>query len=520
MLIFKTKHTEKTFYIALLYASVFLAGRLNAAAAPLELPAASIGTNASDTAATGPVSLSIAPSAGIPPAPDSGSGPGQTHSYPHARHEFGTVSLLDTNTVEKTFTLKNTGSSAVTLARLQASCGCLSALVEEADTKGSSSASSNSPAPLRGVKILPGQEKQVKVSVSLPGLRPGPLTKSVLVYVAEQPDRPAAQIDMVGTLAPAVSFSTPQPLLDFGRVKAGEEHSVILTATFDSRLFDGVAAETVSSPAAIPPLAPSGQNPHITVTLLPPDAATASQEAGTATKKGPQQQQIQRRYRLTLAKAAPLGLLSDLLTFAAAQPNAAAAVALTSPATGNPAAATTRLMAWRSVALPIAGEIVGDVSAQPSMIAFGMTNAGQSVTRRITLTAARATLLKGVTITTNGINGNSSTAVADIAARIVENPSAAGPEAAPAAAGAGTTATAATATLEVTLPASARPGPVQARVALTFSNGQRLYVPINGYIVPRDSPAAAPSAGASFRSMPSSPSPSSLPSRPASSPAR
>ena len=101
------------------------------------------------------------------------------------RFDLGTRRLSDPAPLEHTFTLRNAGTVAVTVDRLQSSCGCLTALLDGAQSP-----------PLT---VGPGGIVPLHVSIAPHRLVPGPLVKSVWVFT-HGAEEAALRLDIVGTL--------------------------------------------------------------------------------------------------------------------------------------------------------------------------------------------------------------------------------------------------------------------------------------------------------------------------------
>lgn len=336
------------------------------------------------------------------------------------RHDFGRVTLLDRPKIEHTFTLKNTGEQPLTITRLQSSCGCASALVQPQHQSPSVNAPSKA-----GLAILaPGEEGSVRVVVDLAGLPPGPIHKPVSVFVQDSA-QPAAQLMLHGTLLPSVTFA-PAPV-DFGRLLSGTAHSLTLTATLDARLAISGMPSLISSNPAVRVAASTAE------AARPSDAS--SENAATRVQT----------YTLTLAPDAPIGPIIgslQLVPFGLVPPEPAVVAAL------------------RTASAIVVGQVVGDVSAEPAMLALGVASAGQTTTRQVVLKATRAAALQSMNVWSDD---------PWLTARL------GAPGAGPAAS---------TRTLEVTLGQEAPAGAVQFRLHVTLGNGQRLSIPVSGYVQP------------------------------------
>lgn len=254
-----------------------------------------------------------------------------------ALHEFGHVSALEPTTVTHAFLVRNDNPTAITIERLQPSCGCTSALLEKADDL--------------PFIMNPGQQTQVRVSVDLSHLAPGAVRKDVWLFVHGQ-SAPAATLEVVGTLQPAAIFSPA--VLDFGHVPAGKEHPILLTVALDPRL---VAAKT--------PLRLACSTGDIQIAPIPQAASSVLSNSSSKLETPPGF--IKQTYRVSLSPRARLGVLSETLSLLTANVDAQGQQrALASP-------------------VPIIGEVEGSISASPGAVVFGTVSAGRAASAQVTL---------------------------------------------------------------------------------------------------------------------------------------
>ena len=118
---------------------------------------------------------------------------------PTARYEFGSRLPTDDSPLTHTFLLHNGGKTALTVTQLEASCGCTTAVLGDAQTLPAT--------------VKPGENVAVEVSVSPHRLAPGPVRKTVWVYTADQPGQPAALLEMDGELQSDAVLSPENALL-------------------------------------------------------------------------------------------------------------------------------------------------------------------------------------------------------------------------------------------------------------------------------------------------------------------
>lgn len=199
------------------------------------------------------------------------------------QHNFGMVSPLDQPEIVYTFLLRNDSEHPLTLAHLQPSCSCTSATV----TVGSAAAYSRQGA--ENVQTLPaiapGQQFSVRVSINPTHLAPGPILKSVAIFVLGN-RQPAITLEMTGTLLPSLTFSVP--FLDFGKTTQTQAMPQTLTVSLDARLTPG---------GKMPRLLSS--NPDVRVQPLP-----------AMETEGKDARMLTRRYQVSLAPDASVGPLS------------------------------------------------------------------------------------------------------------------------------------------------------------------------------------------------------------------
>lgn len=371
----------------------------------------------------------LVPFAGLRVAPTAGV---QTAAPNQGQHDFGTVSALNTPSIEQTFRLSNSTPAPLVLDRFQPSCHCTTAAVEGTSTNGVLPT------------LAPGKTLAVHVTVSLADLAPGPLLKTVLVYTRGNP-QPAAVFTLTGELKPAVTLSPN--LLDFGQVAFGHPQTLSVTATLDTRLTDS---------GALPILAST--NPNIRIS---PQPEVISHLKANPLKSGPLKSRTQpsknspasnalvgsrcRTYLVTLLPSAA-GPITGSLSFVSS---------------GHDPKATSALA---NASVLLLGQVTGDLSAQPPVLAFGTVRLGQGTARQIVLTGKDPADVTAPKIT----SGNSYISVKLTAAPLFTSgqiqPS--------------------SRVLVVTLAANAPLGLLQTQVKISRPNGQCLLVPVSAFVSP------------------------------------
>lgn len=341
---------------------------------------------------------------------------------PHTgRFDFGKADGLLRPTQIHTFVVRNDGKTPITLVRLQPSCGCTSA------TAGTGT--------LFGRKLLPGQKLEVTVTTDLTELQPGVIDKSVGVYVQFHSE-PAATLKISVQLEAPVAY-TP-PALEFGKIAVGSRQTLPLQVAMDRKLIgpDGPPALVCTDPD---------------VTLqLDPTEQKATAPAGDTGKPA------LFHYTVTLSPPARLGAIRG---------NIKVVLPPTSP-TSIPNLSRERLeLEFMELTEPVSGEVIGKIVAAPSAVAFGTVFAGQSVVRRVTVTAASADVWKGLHVLSGSvlISLKLGTAHPAKASGTPQNPDVEG-------------------VLELTLRAKPPVGGLNSEVMVSTSDGQRLILPVVAYI--------------------------------------
>ncbi len=355
--------------------------------------------------------LRVAPTAGV-----------QTAAPNQGQHDFGTVSALDTPSIEQTFLLSNSTSAPLVLDWFQPSCHCTTVTVEGTST--------GAVMPT----LLPGKTLAVHVTVSLADLAPGPLLKTVLVYIKGNP-QPAAVLALTGELKPAVTLSPN--LLDFGQVELGHPQTLSVTATLDARLLDK---------GTLPILASTNSNIRISPQPEVISRLKVSPRMGSKLPASPALVGSRRRTYLVTLLPSAAGPITGSLSFI--------------PSGHDPKA--TSVLANASVLL--LGQVIGDLSAQPPVLTFGTVRLGQGTARQIVLTGKDPAEVTAPKITSGSPY---------VSAKLTAAPLFASGQIQPA-----------SRVLEVTLGANAPLGLLQTQVKISLPNGQCLLVPVSALVSP------------------------------------
>jgi hypothetical protein len=334
-----------------------------------------------------------------------------------AQLDFGSIDRVAAPVVSKTVTVRNGGRVTATISRVQTSCACVDAgLLLDGERVSTAT-------------LAPGAEVDVRLALDVRELSPGPVQKVVWLF-ADGEAAPALTIEVnAATEAPV---KVAPAALEFGRIPAGSRKAITVTATVDRRLLpQGAPPKLVSS------------NPSVQVS------------AGRAVS-GPNGQGSRKvfSYRATFLPTAPIGALTGVvrLTLAGSAPAGSAAPA--------EAAVRAALHSDGEIAVPIRGEVVGDITAVPSVLNLGVTHPGRDRPQCVDLVGASSR--------------------APVVTRI--RCSAAWLAAVPAPPVIGQRSS--RRTLQVSIGRGAPAGPVTAEIHVTTATGLRLVVPVTAYIVP------------------------------------
>jgi hypothetical protein len=289
-----------------------------------------------------------------------------------ATSRLGRLSLLDQQTAQATFTLRNATTRPLHITRLVPSCGCVS--------------STTQPLPF---DIAPCGSATVTVTLDLTRLPIGPFIKSVFLYTNASPsatspgtpsDSPASTLSLSGILVPALSFLPAT--VEIGAMDASGTATRQVTVLYDPRVTPSGAPLELASAA-------------LDVTVTPLGSAESDPALGG----------LRRRFQVTVRAAAagddlPAGAFDAAITPTPPAPSAATPTAAT--------AAVTRALA--NARLLVHAQIQGDIAATPpSLAGSGIPGhpfaAGFDVTatpHNATTAEPPATLLKGITVLTTG----------------------------------------------------------------------------------------------------------------------
>ena len=273
---------------------------------------------------------------------------GASGQPPVSHYNFGSQSALVAQPVVHDFTLYNGSTAPLTVTRLQASCGCTTAVLTSQAAAGQAAGTSALP-----LVLAPRETASVHISVAADHLLPGTINKDVWVYVKGQ-EAPAATLEIDGTVVPVAAFVPAA--LDFSRTSAEKAPVLTLTVTLDPHAF---AAMGLPSHPVL-----TSSSPDISVSEAAPSKTFSASEV----------------YQVRLTPKAKLGVLNERLLLFASEADRQA---------GKPVPGAS---------VPVLGEVTGEIGASPEAIVFGTVSAERSGVQRVTLTAANPQVLRRLTL--------------------------------------------------------------------------------------------------------------------------
>lgn len=298
---------------------------------------------------------------------------------------LGEVDVLEQECLTQTLKLTRSSEKSVIVERLFNPCGCLrsSLMLPSAAKRNESGGSrdtnsseqkgngSKTESPVTLPFVFSSQaEMRLSLVLDLRMLTPGPFQKTLLVYATRSgeqvSDVPVLRILVQGHLRSTVTFTPTQVL--FSQIQAGKEKSCLVTVQPDPRL---VAAGEV--PALMP---------HTNLRTL--GAEIKVEKIAASSRPDADKQPL--RYRILVPADAPIGSLLGVLTF--------------EPAPDWEKDHPKEAAAWRQVALPCSGLVVGDISASPQIAVFGAVAEKESTveTCEVRLIEQKAGALTGAVV--------------------------------------------------------------------------------------------------------------------------
>lgn len=263
-----------------------------------------------------------------------------------ARYTFGTRSVLDRNPIEHDFIVRATGA-AMTVDRVETSCGCTSAFVEGHLPRA------------RHIRVVQGEQIRLHVSIAPAKASHGTIHNYVYVYMGGQAT-PRLTFEMVGTIRPAATF-TPS-MIDFGKVPYGQTASLTLHVSLDPELL------TPGEPLLLACSNRDLQIQPISTTPTPDAPPGRGEQPKTVTTQPDTSNHpsVVREYQASLLAHTRLGLIDSSISVLKGKSLHSSSLALES--------------------IPVVGEVTGPFSAFPKAITFDSVTSGKTAKQLITLT--------------------------------------------------------------------------------------------------------------------------------------
>lgn len=328
-----------------------------------------------------------------------------------AEYHFAPVEACDAGTITAEFQLRNDAGVPQTLAGVEAECGCTKPVLLM-DAKPVAEAQPTLPA---------GAVVTVRAVLDLAQQKPGAINKHLWVTLRGEKE-PAATLALVGELRTNVVF-LPE-MLKFDR------EAVHLDAQPLPKSLLVVIDQRLAPEGRLPELCSSNDSLIVRPVSLPVPRQAVHLPAWMRGRPV-----ITRAYSVAIAKTASIGPLFGELHFAV-------------PLTGAP----REWAPLANVGISIAGEIIGEISADPSMALFDMMKKGTRAERRVTLRGQMPTGMSKLTVATSH---------PWLLARFVPHPSTANR-------------TAGLGEVIITITEQAPAGPQFGSVTLTLASGRRL----------------------------------------------
>jgi hypothetical protein len=364
-----------------------------------------------------------APQLTVLPMPDL-----QLKSTNDGLYNVGDVNILDSSHIDREYKIRNDNKTALTIVKLQPSCGCTSASILDNANASQPGKIISKDAQIPAI-IAPGEVKTVIVSVNLLKLSPGGLEKAVGVFV-EGASTQSATLQLTGVYTSSIAISPA--LLNFDKVQSKAAKSITVSVEVDSRLVtNNNAPKLISS------------NPDIEISAAPSVSGNPSSLIDSAKNKN----FISENYTVSLKKSAAIGPFRAVIS--------------TDPIPlPNSDGSESEIKPVSAIAI---GEVVGDINASPKMVDFGAVSYGSSVTKEVSVTFPNndPTDEATVTISSKYITASFPTEPNDGLSHLTTLKS-----------------VRTTRTLIVSIDKSAPLGSLSSDVILTLGNGERVDIPV------------------------------------------
>jgi hypothetical protein len=271
---------------------------------------------------------------------------------------FGTTHVLEKPVIEAIFTLKNTGTSPITIEKIAGSCECITGEI----VGNATSAKAKPEVGIKDKTLAPNATVNVKVLLDTALTKPGLVQKTILVHTKGNTDGASARLQVQGRLTPLVTFQPMQ--LSFGNIPAGETRKPqTVIATLAPELVKALKERTLSAP----PLVADDQNIRVRPAL---------------SQAGLKPDQI--RYDVQVSPSAPNGSLMTTLSYGSISKTKR--VLFLAPST-NPA--DSPLTGFQSAfAVVVSANIQGNIASEPTLLAFGPVDRKDTKTRMRTIVIA------------------------------------------------------------------------------------------------------------------------------------
>lgn len=349
-------------------------------------------------------------------------------------YDFGSLCGFQSLPLSHVFDLQNHMPIPQKITELRPTCGCTYASI-----------SGGTSLPL---VLQPGQSLSVRVVVDVTLLPPGPFDKPVWVLVQGQ-DAPIATLTLAGTLLPAARFSPDH--MNFGRVSADTPTSQVLKVALAANL---LPAGSVPRLVCFNPDIQIGSGP-VGASDTKTTSTTLTNVKPTSIKPDSAKTSLAQSYRVTLLPHAHLGQITGKVD-----------VVVTAPGGKDVTVGS----------VPLQGEVVGDVAASPSLVAFGTATVGKAAMQQIMLTTQGSQTLR-VSSTSPYLSAHLEPALAGTLNRPFPGTSV---TAAPISSGNTSKPSnpAQMHLLDITLSPNTPAGPLETSLTVTTGTGQQLVVPV------------------------------------------
>jgi hypothetical protein len=355
--------------------------------------------------------------------------PGVTNAVPTGYSwDFGDVDPVEKPRVEHKLMLINGGDKPVTIDKVDTSCSCTAAVVGEGKTL-----------PLT---LAPGEKAPLKVGLNVLSLHSGVVRKSVRVF---GPGGATPEIAVEVRAKVLDAMSVEPRVIEVGKLTAANAQPLRVTAKVDSRWLE------------------PGQS--LQVMNMCPSLVVVPGAKETVTSGTPAKSMVLSQFDVKLSPDAPMGLVSGSIVFQ---------VRIPAKLAGGAGVTLTK-----TVNAPVTGEIVGSVRALPAIVLMGTMEPGKGANQNVLLAGAtsdaisKATAQSSVPFVTATVKEGAPEGSAEV--RPNQYPITAD----------GKRLLGAKGTLVISVKPEAPNGYFRATITCTLASGQKLVVPVEGYVKPK-----------------------------------